>query len=213
MTKLDLYNLDGTTTEKIDAPSIFSVEPKKPLLHQAVVAYLANQRQSNASTKTRGLVAGGGRKPWKQKGTGRARAGSSRSPLWIGGGITFGPLSTDNYKKRLPAKMKQMALAMALSAKVAANDVRVVKTLTVAEPKTKLAFELFNRLAPDAPSLLIIVATAEPKLLQAAQNLPNVSIMTVSDLHTYAVLRFQKIIMTEEAMQKAQTLLGQPEKK
>lgn len=189
-------------------PAFFTATPKVEVLHQAIVAYLANARQSNAHTKTKGEISGGGRKPWKQKGTGRARAGSSRSPLWIGGGITFGPRSDANHSKRLPVKLRRLALSMALSTKVTDKKLIVVPSLTLTEAKTKQAAALIAKLAPEAKSVLLVLPTKNADLLQAVRNLPTTAAITVNDLNTYDVLNFDVVVMTDEAVKKTEEVFG-----
>ncbi len=211
MTKIDIVKRDGTKESTLELPALFTASVKKELLHQAVVSYLANSRQSNAHTKTRGEISGGGRKPWKQKGTGRARAGSSRSPIWVGGGITFGPRSTANFTKRLPDKMKRLALSMALSAKTAANKIIVVEEFSVTEPKTKLVAQLISTIAPEAKSVLIVVEQYSPDLLRAIRNVPSAAIVTVNELNTYDILSFETVVFTKQAIAAIETL-SQPKK-
>jgi large subunit ribosomal protein L4 len=212
MPNIDIITVTGEKAETVALPTAFTVEPKKALLHQAVLAYLANQRTSTAHTKTRGEVNGGGRKPWKQKGTGRARAGSSRSPLWIGGGITFGPRSNANFSKQLPAKMRQLAIRMALSTKAADNNIIVATDLTLNDVKTKFAAELYQKLAPEATSLLVVTGQMDEKLLQATSNLPTVAVTTVNDLNTYDILNFNKLLFTKEAFEMVEGKFGKAEK-
>lgn len=200
MTKLEVLTTSGAKAETVTVADVLTVSPKKELLHQAVVTYLANQRQANANTKTKGEVSGGGRKPWKQKGTGRARAGSSRSPIWIGGGITFGPTSERNYSKRLPDRMKTQALAMALSAKIAASDLTLIDKLDLALPKTKLAADLMNKLSTGKGIILLVTSETNQNLLRACRNLPGVNIVPASSLNTYIVLQAERIIMTPETL-------------
>lgn len=201
MSKVNLLKLDGTPNGTIDVPAVFSVEPKKELLHQAVVTFLANSRQSNAHTKTRGEVSGGGRKPWKQKGTGRARAGSSRSPIWIGGGITFGPRSDANHSLKMPTKMKHLALAMALSTKIEAKKLIIAEGITVSDAKTKQAAQLIKNMAPEAKTVLLVTATIDPAVLQAIRNIPTVAAIKASDLSTFDVLSFDQIIVAKDAIE------------
>lgn len=201
MSKLDILKLDGTTSGTMETPKSLTVEPKKELLHQAVLMYLANSRLSNAHTKTRAEVSGGGRKPWKQKGTGRARAGSSRSPLWIGGGITFGPRSNANYSQKLPAKMKRLALAMALSSKINDKAISIIDDLTINEAKTKNVANLVKTLAPQAKSVLLVTKEIDPILMLATRNLSNTAIINASDLNTYDILNFDHIVMAKDAVE------------
>lgn len=206
--KADVYSLDGTKESSLKLPAIFAVEPKKAVLHQAVVTYLANQRAGTAHTKTRAEVAGGGRKPWRQKGTGRARAGSIRSPLWTGGGVTFGPRTSRNYRKRLPTQLKRLATAMALSAKAEAGDIIVVSDLTLKTPKTKEAATVLAKLVPKATSLLVVTAKPNAMLLQATRNLPAVAVVPANELNAFDVLSFSKILLTKEAIELAEQQFG-----
>lgn len=208
MPKLDILKLDGTAAGTFEVPTVLTIEPKNALLHQAVVAYMANNRLSNAHTKTRGEVRGGGRKPWKQKGTGRARAGSSRSPLWIGGGITFGPRSVENFTKRLPDKMKRMALAMALSSKISDGQVTIVDALTLSEPKTKNVAAIVTAIAPTATSVLLVTANLDRMMLQASRNLSNTALINASDLNTFDVLNFGHLIIAKDAVEILEKQLG-----
>ncbi len=200
MPKLDLMTMSGEKSKAIELPAFFAAIPKKELLHQAVVSFLANQRQSNAHTKTRGDVSGGGRKPWKQKGTGRARAGSSRSPIWVGGGITFGPRSDANYSKRFPVKMKRLALSMALSDKAANSKLLVIDQLALSEPKTKHIAAFLEKVAPQAKSILIVTPTVSDTLFRATRNLPQAMIISLDEINTYDVLRHEFLILTEETV-------------
>lgn len=202
MPKIDVLATDGTKKSAAELPALFSVTPKKAVLHQAVVAYLANQRQSNAHTKTRGEVSGGGRKPWKQKGTGRARAGSSRSPIWVGGGITFGPRADANHTHRLPLKVKRLALSMALSAKAATNKIKVIEPISLPEAKTKHVAALISRCAPQAASVLIVTADVDQMLLRAGQNIADAAIIAVAHLNPLLVMQFDEILITTDALER-----------
>jgi large subunit ribosomal protein L4 len=208
MPKLDILKIDGTAAGTLEVPTVLTIEPKKQLLHQAVVTYMANNRLSNAHTKTRGEVRGGGRKPWKQKGTGRARAGSSRSPIWVGGGITFGPRSIENFSKRLPDKMKRMALAMALSMKISEGKVTIVDALTITEPKTKNVAALVSAIAPTAASVLLVTTNVDRLMLQASRNLSNTALINASDLNTFDVLNFGHLIIAKDAVEILEKQLG-----
>lgn len=200
MTKLEIVKTDGTKVGALDLPVLFQIEPKKALLHQAITAYLANARQSPAHTKTRGEVSGGGRKPWKQKGTGRARVGSSRSPLWRGGGITFGPIAGANNGKRLPVKMKRLALSMALSAKASEGRIIVIDELTLKTPKTKEAALVVKQLCPEARSVLLVSCNAPFPVRQAFRNLPSVALAQAADLNAYDTLKYDYLVFTKEAI-------------
>jgi len=201
MPQVDVINRENKSIGSIDLPQeIFGAEVKRGLLHEVVRNYLANQRQGSASTRTRGLVRGGGRKPYRQKGTGRARAGSIRSPLWKGGGIVFGPLPRD-YSYKLPKKVKWAALSSALSAKLSDGEVVVVDELTVPEPKTRLLVGVLKVLGLNN-STLIIIPEKDVALELAARNIPMVDVVRVSELNVYTILSHEKVILTKGAVEK-----------
>jgi large subunit ribosomal protein L4 len=200
MLKVDILNKDSKPVGKVDLPSdIFGVEVKKGILHEVVRNYLANQRQGTAVTKTRGVVSGGGRKPYKQKGTGRARAGSIRSPLWKGGGTVFGPLRRD-YSYKLPKKVRWAALGAAFSAKLSDGEIVVVEDLPIAEPKTKDLVSLLRGL--ELRNVLIILPEDNKVIKLAARNIPNVDIAIVGRLNVYEVLVHEKLLMTRETVER-----------
>lgn len=200
MAQLEILNKDNKPVGKVDLPSdIFGVEVKKWVLHEVVRNYLANQRQGNAVTKTRGLVSGGGRKPYKQKGTGRARAGSNRSPLWKGGGTVFGPLPRD-YSYKLPKKVKWAALGAAFSAKFADGAIVVIEDLLLSEPKTKELVALIKGLG--LSNVLIILSEDNKTIRLSARNIPNVDVATVGRLNVYEVLVHEKLLMTRGAVER-----------
>lgn len=200
MAQLEILNKDNKPVGKVDLPSdIFGVEVKKWVLHEVVRNYLANQRQGNAVTKTRGLVSGGGRKPYKQKGTGRARAGSNRSPLWKGGGTVFGPLPRD-YSYKLPKKVKWAALGAAFSAKFADGAIVVIEDLLLSEPKTKDLVALIKGLG--LSNVLIILSEDNKTIRLSARNIPNVDVATVGRLNVYEVLVHEKLLMTRGAVER-----------
>lgn len=200
MAQVEILNKDNKPVGKVDLPSdIFGVDVKKGVLHEVVRNYLANQRQGNAATKTKGLVSGGGRKPYKQKGTGRARAGSNRSPLWKGGGTVFGPLPRD-YSYKLPKKVKWAALGAAFSAKFADGEIVVVEDLSISEPKTKDLVALLKGLG--LSNVLIILSEDNRTIRLSAKNIPNVDIATVGKLNVYEVLVHEKLLMTQKAVER-----------
>jgi large subunit ribosomal protein L4 len=175
-------------------------------VHDTVVAYRAAQRSGTASTKTAGEVTGTNKKPWRQKGTGRARAGSFQSPLWVGGGVVFGP-KPRSFAKKVNARTKQLALRKALSERLKAGDVVIVDDLKLSSPKTKEVIGIVNALEIDGTA--IIVATGENKnLMLAARNLPNVWLTTSETLNTYDVLRPDKLIFTKGAFEKIEARLN-----
>lgn len=200
MSKTDILSADNKAVGTIDLPQdIFGVKVKKGLLHDVVRNYLANQRQGSASTKTRGRVRGGGKKPYKQKGTGRARAGSTRSPLWRGGGTVFGPLQRD-YSYRIPKKVKWAALSAALSAKCSDGEVIVVEDVTLSEAKTKHLASYLRGFSLD--NVLIILPEENKTVKLAARNIPNVDVAVAGKLNIYKVLRHEKLMITRDALEK-----------
>lgn len=178
--------------------AFFDGTVNQPVLHEAVTAYLANQRQGTAKTKTRSFVSGGNQKPWKQKGTGRARAGSSRSPIWRGGGAAFGPRSR-SYAYRLPRTARRAALASALSQKARDGQVRVIDSLRLDQPKTKRMQEILSALGINS-SVLIVGAGEDRNLELSARNLPYTRVMTVAGLNVYDVLRHEILLIQRDAL-------------
>ena len=176
---------------------IFGVALRPHLLHQAVVMQQANRRAGTASTKSKGLVRGGGKKPWKQKGTGRARAGSSRSPIWVGGGTIFGPTPRD-YSYRMPKKARREALLSALSLKKKEGKIIVLAAIELAETKTKLMRQMLTEL--EVKSALIVLPEADDKVMLSVRNLPKVKALRVEGLNVYDLLRYEHLILTEGAL-------------
>jgi len=199
--QVEIINKDNKKVGKADLPDdIFGTDVKKGLLHEIVRNHLANKRQGTAATKTKGMVSGGGRKPYKQKGTGRARAGSNRSPLWKGGGTVFGPQPRD-YSYRLPKKVKWGALNSALSAKVADDEVTVIDSIDIMEPKTKLVREFLAGIGITT-GVLIIVPEKNRALELAARNIPKVDVARVNELNVYSILSHHRILIVKDAVEK-----------
>jgi large subunit ribosomal protein L4 len=197
MPTVQVIDTSGKKIKDIKAPDeIFAVPLKEHLIYESVINYRANQRQGTASTKTRGEVRGGGRKPWRQKGTGRARAGSSRSPIWKGGGTTFGPKPRD-YSYSLPKKAKKVALKSALSMKLAEKQLLIVDTLELKEPKTKEAAALIKRLKLD--SALIVDQHDNKNLFLSVRNIPKTKVVDVSQVNVYDVLNYNWLVLTKRA--------------
>ena len=198
--KLDVQTADGTTNGTVDLPaSIFDVEVSVPLMHQVVVAQLAAQRQGTHATKTRGEVRGGGRKPFRQKGTGRARQGSIRAPHFTGGGTVHGPQPRD-YDQRTPKKMKAAALRGALSDRVRHDRIHVVEELVPGQtPSTKAARTFIERLT-DRKSVLLVLGREDVTGWKSANNLPNVHILASDQLNTYDVLNADDVVFSVEAL-------------
>ena len=176
---------------------IFGVKSRPHLLHQTVVMQLANRRAGTAATKSKGFVSGGGKKPWRQKGTGRARAGSIRSPIWVGGGTVFGPQPRD-YSYRLPRKARREALLSALSLKNRDGKILVLDKLELEEAKTRLMVKALAELKVE--SALIVIAQADDKIERAARNLPKIKVIRVAGLNVYDLVRYDHLIFTEGAL-------------
>jgi len=201
MAEIDIIDQNNKSLGKAELPDdIFGVEVRKGLLHEVVHNHLANRRQGTASTRTRGMVSGGGKKPYKQKGTGRARAGSNRSPLWKGGGTVFGPHPRD-YSYKLPKKVKWSALSSALSAKLADGEVIVIDNVSITEPKTKAVKALLDNLGLKN-KVLIIVPERNDALELASRNIPKVNVARVSELNVYSILSHEKLLISRDAIEK-----------
>jgi large subunit ribosomal protein L4 len=199
MPELEIKDKNNNAVGKIAlADEVFGVAAKEGVVHNAVVNFLANQRQGTHATRTKGLVSGGGRKPWKQKHTGRARSGSNRSPLWRGGGIVFGPQPRD-YSYALPRKARQLALKAALSGKLSDGEITVVDSLTVEKPKTKEMVSLLKGLNLEGKSTLIIVPEYDEAVFLSSRNIPGVTVRRVPDLNSYDVASHSRVLMTRGA--------------
>jgi len=197
----------ATTAAKLDA-KVFGVEvTNHQLVKQAYDTYLANGRENLAVVKTRGLVSGGGRKPWKQKGTGRARFGSSRNPIWRGGGIVFGPTGEENYTKKLPVASKRLAIRQALSLANAANKIVVLEKLASKEGKTAEIVKLLTKLGVSR-STLIVVTDKTPELVRATANLQDVKLVSAMYVNVYDVMNADHIVLTSDALKTVQEWLA-----
>ena len=200
MPKVDVYDIKGKKVSDIElADSVFGIEPNENIVHSVLVNYLANQRQGTQSTKTRAEVRGGGKKPWRQKGTGRARQGSIRAPQWIKGGIVFAPKPRD-YRVSVPKSMRRVAMKSALSSKVQENQMVVLETLSFEAPKTKNMVEVLK--AFDAKKTLIVTGESNEVLYKSARNIADVQIMPVNNINVYDLLKFEKLIITKDAVSK-----------
>jgi len=198
---VNTYNQKGEKIGQTRLPSeIFDVKVNPDLVHQVVVSQLANRRRVIAATKGRGEVRGGGRKPWRQKGTGRARHGSIRSPLWRGGGVTFGPRKERVFKKRIPKKMRRKALLMALSGKVKNNFLILLDKLKIEKPKTKLMAEILKKLPCKENSTLIALPEYDRNIILAAGNLPQVDTLWARNLNALDLLIFKYLVMPKESI-------------
>lgn len=189
----------ATTAAKLDK-TIFALDVKNhDLLKQAYVGYLSNAREASAVTKTRGLVSGGGRKPWKQKGTGRARFGSSRNPIWRGGGIVFGPTGEENYTKKLPTQTKRLAVRQALSLAVNAGKISVIEDFEIKDGKTASAIKLLAKLGA-TKNTVIVVESKTDDVVRATNNLANVKVVQARYVNVYDTLNADFIIITSKAL-------------
>ncbi len=204
--KIKVYNQSVEAVKDLDlADKIFGVKANNELLHQAVIAQMANARQVLANTKDRSEVRGGGKKPWKQKGTGRARVGSSRSPIWIGGGVTFGPTKDRNFKKKINQKMKQKALFMALSDKLATNSLVIIDNLEFPEFKTKTFNTMLtkvekNVLLNDRRNILVINNATEEKAKYSGRNLEGVKMINLENINLVDLLNYKNLLLTENVL-------------
>ena len=178
--------------------SIFGVEMNAGLVHQAVVMQLASQRLGNHATKTRSMVRGGGRKPWKQKGTGRARSGSTRSPIWVGGGTVFGP-TPRSYAFSMPRKQRRLAIKCALSDKVANNEIVVLDSINFDAPKTKEVVKMLEAFSADKKSLIITADYAE-NVEKSSRNIPGVKAINTTGLNVFDILNADKMFITKDAI-------------
>ena len=199
MPEFEVKDKNNKPVGKINlSDEVFGVKVKDGVLHNAVVNFLANQRQGTHATKTKGMVSGGGKKPWKQKHTGRARSGSSRSPLWRGGGTVFGPQPRD-YSYAIPKKARRLALKAALSGKLSDGEIIVVETLSIEKPQTKEMMAVLKRLELDGKSTLIIVPEHNETIVLSARNIPGVTVTRVTDLNCYDVAAHSRLLMTRQA--------------
>lgn len=200
MPKVAVYNITGAKTGEMELnDNVFGVEVNEAVLHQAVVMQLASQRLGTAATKTRGLVRGGGRKPWKQKGTGRARAGSTRSPIWVGGGVVFGP-QPRSYAFSMPRKQRRLALKSALTAKLQDGELLVVDDINFDAPKTKNVVKMLGDFNSSDNKALIITADKLETVDKSSRNIPGVKAIASTGLNVYDILYHDKVFITKDAI-------------
>ena len=200
MPTVGLFNKEGNKIEDIQLnDKVFAVEVNADAMHQVVVALLANKRQGTQSAKTRAEVRGGGIKPWRQKGTGRARQGSIRAPQWIKGGVVFAPKPRD-YRMSIPKSMRRVAMLSALTSKVQNDEMVVLDSLTLEAPKTKEIVKMLN--AFNAKKTLIVTAEANETVYKSARNIEGVSVLPVNNINVYDLLKYSKVIMTKDAVSK-----------
>jgi len=207
MPKVALFNQDGTQAGDIELnESVFGIEPNNHVLFEAVVMQRASLRQGTHKTKIRSEVAGGGRKPWRQKGTGRARQGSIRSPQWRGGGTVFGPVPR-SYSYKLPKKVRRLAIKSALSAKVLEENILVLQSLAFDAPKTKEFKTVLGNLSVEKKAL-IVTADLDENVALSARNIPGVTVVTATGITVLDVLNHDKLIMTKAAVEKVEEVLA-----
>jgi len=203
MAKVDVYNIEGAVTGSIElSDAIFGIEPNQDVLHRALLNQLANRRQGTHSTKTRSEVQGGGKKPYRQKGTGRARQGSTRSAQHVGGGIIFGPKPRD-YSYTLPKKVRRLAMKSALSVKVAEGNLIVLDSLELSEIKTQRMVQILGNIGAKT-STLLVTATRDEKVEKSARNIVGVKTALVNTINVFDILKFDKFVVTQEAVLKVQ---------
>lgn len=207
MPQVKKYDMEGNEAGKVPlTDKIFAEEINEPLVHEVVTAQLAAKRQGTASTKTRSEVRGGGRKPWRQKGTGRARHGSIRSPLWVGGGIIFGP-KPRSYDKNIPKKKKKKAVKIVLSDKVNNEALFVLDELSFSEPKTKNAVRLLENLELTGEKVLLLLPEKDEAIYLSARNIPAVEILTAESANTYDIINNDFVVTTEAALSRLEEVL------
>jgi len=195
------YNQKGEKLDQTKLPAeIFGLKINLDLVHQVVVAQMANRRKTTAHTKGRGEVRGGGKKPWRQKGTGRARHGSIRSPIWRGGGVTFGPTKEKVFKKTINRKMRRKALLMVLSSKAKKELLVLLDGIKIAKPKTKLMSDILKNLPCAKNNSLLVLPAIDKNIIRAAKNLPNLQTIQARDLNCLDLLQSKYLIMPKEAL-------------
>lgn len=200
MPTVGLFNIEGKRVGDVSLnENVFNVEVNKAVLHQVVVAQLANKRQGTQSAKTRAEVRGGGIKPWRQKGTGRARQGSIRSPQWAGGGIVFAPKPRE-YRVSLPKSMRRVAMKSALTAKVLENEMIVLESLEMDAPKTKAIVTMLK--AFDVKKALIVTAESNANVYKSGRNVEGIQVIPVNNINVYDLLKYDNLIITKDAVSK-----------
>ncbi|MGM0368987.1 MAG: 50S ribosomal protein L4 [Bacillota bacterium] len=207
MPELNLHNSNGENVGEVSLnEKVFDIEINEHVVHEAVTAQLAAKRAGTAKTKNRGEVSGGGRKPWRQKGTGRARHGSIRSPIWVGGGTTFGP-QPRSYEKDIPKKVKKLAVKSVLTDKVRDNDLIVIDALTFEQPKTKKMVSVLDNLDAKDQKVLIVLDDITDNVYKSASNIPGIRIVSPNQVTVYDVINSDKVIMQEDAVSQVEEVL------
>ncbi len=205
MLEIEIRDINNNPKGKVNlSEAIFNNPASESVVHSAVVSYLANQRQGTHATKTRGFVSGGGKKPWKQKKTGRARAGSTRSPIWRGGGIVFGPQPRD-YSIKLPQNMKKTALYKALTMKLSDGELGVVDSISMDKPRTKDLVNILKNMGLSEKTVLIVLPEKGDNIMLSVRNIPTANVVRVSDLSAYHIAAFGHVLFTADAISKLQS--------
>ncbi|MEN6296104.1 MAG: 50S ribosomal protein L4 [Chloroherpetonaceae bacterium] len=205
--QVDLYNPSGDIIGKVDLnDEVFGIEPNEYALHQTVIAYLAHQRQGTHKTKDRSEVSGGGKKPWRQKGRGTARSGSSRSPLWSGGGKVHGP-TPHSYNVKIPVKVKRLAKKSALSIRVSENNLKVLSEFNINEYKTKRVVELLSKLELSGQSTLILTNNVDNYFYRSALNIPKLEIQPADKVSGFDIIKYKNIILLQDAIKGIEEIL------
>lgn len=208
MPKVTLYNMKGEQVGDIElSDAVFGIEPNEHVLHDAVVMQQASRRQGTHKVKGRSEVRGGGAKPWRQKGTGRARHGSIRSPIWKGGGVVFGP-TPRNYGYKLPKKVRRLAIRSALSSKVKENEIIVLDELVIEKPKTKEIVSMLGNLKVDRKALIVASENLDGNVALSARNIPGVKYVRADGINVLDVLGHDKLIITKDAVEKVEEVLA-----
>ena len=207
MPKVALYSTTGEQVgEMLLADSVFAVEVNEAAMHQAVLTYLANRRIGSAATKTRTEVRGGGRKPWKQKGTGRARHGSIRSPIWKGGGVVFGP-HPRSYRMSLPKKVRRLALKSSLTCKINSGSLLVLESLAMEAPKTREMAGVFKNLKTGR-KVLLVLDTPQENVIKSVRNIPGVKTLNAWQLNVYDILNSENLVLTKDAVARVEEVFA-----
>lgn len=203
MPTVPVYNVSGEKVSEMELnEGVFGVKVNVPVMHDVVKNLLANRRQGTQSAKTRSEVRGGGRKPWRQKGTGRARHGSSRSPIWVGGGVIFAPKPRD-YRYKLPKKVRRLAMKSALTTKVMDDTLIVLDDLQMERPKTKEMTNILKNLKVDGKALIVLDHVDE-NVIRSARNIPGIATAQVNTLNVYDILKYDRFIITRNAVEKVE---------
>lgn len=207
MPKVALYNVNGDQVGEVELKDeVFGIEPNEHAVFDAVLLQQAAERLGTHSTKSRGEVAGGGRKPWRQKGTGRARHGTTRSPIWRGGAITFGP-KPRKYGFTMPKKVRRLALKSALSSKVQAGEIIVLDQLAMSEPKTKEMLKILSNLKVEKKAL-VVTSDLDVNVVKSARNIPGVKPVQANTLNVYDLLRHDQLVITKDAVSRVEEVLA-----